>query len=563
MAFSFNKAPSASTSLFGGTNTAPSFGAGTNTNTGAPAQTGTGLFGASAPSQGGLFGSSTTQSNAQQSGGLFGSKPAQSGGLFGSQTSQPQQSGGIFGSQGNQPQQGGGLFGSQGNQAQQNGGLFGSQTGQPQQSGGLFGSQTNQPQQSGGLFGSQTNQPQQSGGLFGSQTGQPQQGGGLFGSQASQPQQSGGLFGSQTSQPQQSGSLFGSQPSRTQQSGGGLFGLQPNQPQQGGGLFGSQTQPQPNSLFGQPTSSLNSSASMPANAASNTASQDRKLGAPLHVQLDRIAASWDTSNLGTCQFQVRMSDAHTQYYLYNRAPDAQSLTQLCVRRPDAVGPMHDNLWNKALQENPEPERLYPVLAVGFGDLQVRSNAQKTEASRQLSKAAELSKKLADLHQKHDLSNAVRAHSAMMMQTRIHQRLLSFVKDTSMLIPALRGQSLTAVEDNVKALLENCDAQLNGAMGDYAASSTEHARLRAQMNELWAQLSVVRAKREASQAQGRANGGTEWVVVDESSFDEITHILAALQQGLVHLSNTLTSDSKALDTVCDGLKGVPLVGVRHR
>jgi len=77
--------------------------------------------------------------------------------------------------------------------------------------------------------------------------------------------------------------------------------------------------------------------------------------------------------------------------------------------------MHDNLWNKALQENPEPERLYPVLAVGFGDLQVRSNAQKTEASRQLSKAAELSKKLADLHQKHDLSNAVRAHSAMMMQ----------------------------------------------------------------------------------------------------------------------------------------------------
>jgi len=190
--------------------------------------------------------------------------------------------------------------------------------------------------------------------------------------------------------------------------------------------------------------------------------------------------------------------------------------------------MHDNLWNKALQENPEPERLYPVLAVGFGDLQVRSNAQKTEASRQLSKAAELSKKLADLHQKHDLSNAVRAHSAMMMQTRIHQRLLSFVKDTSMLIPALRGQSLTAVEDNVKALLENCDAQLNGAMGDYAASSTEHARLRAQMNELWAQLSVVRAKREASQAQGRANGGTEWVVVDESSFDEITHILPALQ-----------------------------------
>ena len=59
------------------------------------------------------------------------------------------------------------------------------------------------------------------------------------------------------------------------------------------------------------------------------------------------------------------------------------------------------------------------------------------------------------------------------------------------------------------------------------------------------------------------GGTEWVVVDESSFDEIARILSSLQQGLVHLINTLTSDSKALDIVCDGLKGVPLVGVRHR
>jgi len=226
--------------------------------------------------------------------------------------------------------------------------------------------------------------------------------------------------------------------------------------------------------------------------------------------------------------------------------------------------MHDALWNKALQENPEPDRLYPVLAVGFGDLQIRSNAQATEAARQTNKAAELTKKLAELRQKHDLANVVRAQSAMMMQTRIRQRLLSLTKDAGVMIPALRGQSLTASEDAVKAALENCDAQLNGALPHYASDTTpEHARLRAQLNELWAQLSIVRAKREAAQAQGRVNGGTEWVVVDESSFDEITQILGLLQQGLVHLSNTLMSDSKALDTVCEGLKGVPLVGVRHR
>ena len=496
MAFSFGKPPS-STPSFGAT---PLFGAQSTGAATAPQQTtpSTSLFGQKPAGQG-LFGAAPP-SGANNS---FGSMPPSNP----TNTLGTQQSG-LFG--GKTPGSGG-----------TSGGLFGSQ---PPSNGGL--SQP-QPQQGSGLFGSQ---PQQ-GGLFGSK---PQQGSGTFGSQPPQ----GGLFGSQ---PQQGSGTFGSQPPQ-----GGLFGSQPQQ----SGLFGSQ--PQQGSLFGQPAKP----AAQPTSAPQATpAVQDKKFGAPLHTQLERIASSWDTSNLSTCQFQ---------YYLYNRAPDAQSLSQLCVRRPDAVGPMHDALWNKALQENPEPDRLYPVLAVGFGDLQIRSNAQATEAARQTNKAAELTKKLAELRQKHDLANVVRAQSAMMMQTRIRQRLLSLTKDAGVMIPALRGQSLTASEDAVKAALENCDAQLNGALPHYASNTTpEHARLRAQLNELWAQLSIVRAKREAAQAQGRVNGGTEWVVVDESSFDEITQILGLLQQGLVHLSNTLMSDSKALDTVCEGLKGVPLVGVRHR
>ena len=496
MAFSFGKPPS-STPSFG---TTPLFGAQSTGTATAPQQTApsTSLFGQKPAGQG-LFGAAPPSGASNSFGSMPPTNPA---------TTLGTQQSGLFG--GKTP-------GSSGT----SGGLFGSQ---PQSSGGLS---QNQPQQ-GGLFGSQS---QQGSSTIGSQ---PQQGAGSLGSQ---PQQGAGSLGSQ---PQQGG-LFGSQPQQ-----GGLFGSQPQQ----GGLFGSQ--PQQGSLFGQKAKPGAQPTSAPQ---ATSAVQDKKFGAPLHTQLERIASSWDTSNLSTCQFQ---------YYLYNRAPDAQSLTQLCVRRPDAVGPMHDALWNKALQENPEPDRLYPVLAVGFGDLQIRSNAQVTEAARQTNKAAELTKKLAELRQKHDLANVVRAQSAMMMQTRIRQRLLSLTKDAGVMIPALRGQSLTASEDAVKAALENCDAQLNGALPNYASSTTPvHARLRAQLNELWAQLSIVRAKREAAQAQGRVNGGTEWVVVDESSFDEITQILGLLQQGLVHLSNTLMSDSKALDTVCEGLKGVPLVGVRHR
>ena len=299
-----------------------SFGAGQNTQGGFGAKpAATGLFGntTAAPTQGATSTNTFSFGSQSQPRAQPGAQPAPQGNsLFG------QKPGGTFGSQ---PAQQGST------------GLFGSQPA-PQSSTGLFGSQPAQ-QSSTGLFGSQPAQ-QGSTGLFGSQPAQ-QSSTGLFGSQPAQ-QSSTGLFGSQPTQQGLSG-LFGSQPA--QQGSTGLFGTQPAQQSQTG-LFGST---QPNNALGKPGAL---GASVPHNplAASAPApgsmpAPDARLGAPLNMQLERIRTSWDTSNLSTCQFQV---------YLYNRAPDAQSLQQLCVRRADAVGLMHDNLWNKALQENPEPER---------------------------------------------------------------------------------------------------------------------------------------------------------------------------------------------------------------
>lgn len=480
----------------------------------------------------------------------FGAKPA--GGLFGSSSLAPSQgtqapSTFSFGGQQNQgaQQSQGGLFGQKpafGGASQPQGGLFGNTQSQPQQ-GGLFGNTQSQPQQGSSLFGNTQSQPQQ-GSLFGNNNQQQQ--GGLFGS--SQPQQ-GSLFGN--TQPQQQGGLFGNTQPQQQ---GGLFGNTQTQPQ--GGLFGSAA-PAQKPLFGSsvaapaaanPLATSPLAASAPAPGAAPA--PDARLGAPLNMQLERIRASWDTSNLSTCQFQV---------YLYNRAPDSQSLQQLCVRRSDAVGLMHDNLWNKALQENPEPERLYPVLAVGFGELQMRANAQLTEAARQRAKLAELSKKLEALQHKHELSNSVRAQAAVQMQARIRQRLLGLVKYCYLMIVALRNHGISTEEDQLFGVLQQCEAQLNGA--DLGMSG--FVRLSARLNELWAQIGVERARREVLRSQGRAGVDAEWAVVDDAALQEITTILGAQQQGLQHLSNTLSTDGRILDTVCDGLTDVPLVGVKGR
>ncbi|CBQ71047.1 related to NUP57-nuclear pore protein [Sporisorium reilianum SRZ2] len=375
-----------------------------------------------------------------------------------------------------------------------------------------------------------------------------------------------------TSQPQQaSTNTFGST------TGGGLFGSSSTTttnaqaaPAGSGFSFGANTaqQPQPTtSLFGAPASSFATSSAQQPVAQTQFSQQqgnapaqpDKKLGASLSAQLEHMRAAWDTTNAAGCRFA---------YYFYNNAGNASNLKHIQGRRPDAVGPMHDQLWAAAVRENPDPNRLYPVLALGFNDLQKRIESQAREAQRQRALLQSLAARLAALEQKHSLSNSVRAQAAQNRQAQLHHRLVALVAKTQLLVPALRGRSISRDEERLIAILEACEAEITGSSAlssrpapssAPAASSVHthpanHARLRARINELWAYLGVMRARREGRSAT------TEWAVVDPNGLDNVTRILAQQQQGLNHLCTTLETDAKTMDTITSGLTGVKLVGV---
>lgn len=167
----------------------------------------------------------------------------------------------------------------------------------------------------------------------------------------------------------------------------------------------------------------------------------------------------------------------------------------------------------------------PVPAVGFQDLKKRVDAQNSEALRQRSRLAELSQRVSALQQKHGLSNSVRASAAASRQAQLHHLLLRLVRKVHLLIPALRGQSITPDEERLRALLESCEAELSGAGASAVAGAGSAAyagRLRAKVNELWAQLGVVRAKREMAEREGRSSG-VEWAVVDETGLDNVAKV----------------------------------------
>lgn len=403
-----------------------------------------------------------------------------------------------------------------------------------------------------------------------------------------QPQQQQAVAPTSTFGSTTGGGLFGSTNTQTGSTGSGFsFGAPANNTQQ------QQTQQQPTtSLFGAPASSFATSSAQQPVAQTQFSTQpqqqtqqqqqgapaqpDKKLGVSLSTKLEQIRAAWDTNNAAGCRFA---------YYFYNNAGNAQNLKMIQGRRPDAVGPMHDQLWMAAVRENPDPNRLYPVLALGFNDLKKRIDSQAREAQRQRTLLQNLATRLAALEQKHSLSNSVRAQAAQNRQAQLHHRLIGLVAKTQLLIPALRGKSIGPEEERLIAILEACEAEITGSTSNALssrsalASSTSttssshhlhaggaaaqhpanHARLRARINELWAQLGVIRAKRDMLAREGRS-ATTEWAVVDPSGLENVTKILAQQQQGLNHLSTTLENDTKTMETITNGLSGVKLVGV---
>ncbi|PCH36755.1 hypothetical protein WOLCODRAFT_140567 [Wolfiporia cocos MD-104 SS10] len=525
-------------------------------NTNANASTGGGLFGnmggnanANATGGGGLFvnaaGSGGTAN--QSGGGLFGNAGGATntnantggGGLFGSTNANTNTGGsGLFGS--TNANAGGGLFGS--TNANTNvgtnapggglsGGSMGSNAGNAP-GGGLFGNLSGSTNASsnnmagGGLFGNfsgASNTNTSGGGLFGSNNQNPNQnqnqqgtlgGGGLFGSTSG-----GGLFGNASTAPSTStgtGSLFGSQFTQAGAGAGSLFGSSAST-QRPGGMFGT----------GLGGSTLLSStggnlfASRPALAPGHQQADAYTQFLHLKERIEGIAQAWDPDS-PQCRFQ---------HFFYNLVDPSQ--VHLYGRPPKATS---DAAWQKAVRENPDPTCLVPVLAVGFDDLQQRVEAQSKQAAAHQEKMKELQTRIANLAQRHQLSNATRFQRATTLQTQLTHRVLRLVQHLHLLIPALRSSAIRPEEEALRAALEDIEQEIRRPGGT--------GRMRGKLNELWALVGAVTAARE----RDRRGGSVEWAVVDDEGLSRLTQILAMEQAGLAHLTRILQQDLKDLAVI---------------
>jgi len=428
------------------------------------------------------FGGSSTNNSTQPS-------STTGGGLFGSKPAAPATGGGLFGSNNTtQPSSttGGGLFGSNSTSSQPSttgSGLFGSNTAQQQQQ------QQQQPSTGGGLFGSNNNNntTNTSGGLFGNMQNNNQQ-------QQQQQQQQPQTATTQSSQP----SFAWSQPSSTQQNNNLQ---QPQQPQQ---------QQQPLSF------------------ASNTSHDPRinsNYSATIQEQLLKIKNSWDPNSQQT----------NLKTFFYNTVPENQSALY--------TKPSNENEeWDKAYANKPSNNSI-PVRAIGFGDLQKRSQTQINHVAQARVILQQISEKNKMLSDKHDLDTASRIVASKARHSRISKRILRLASTLAVL--KSKGYQLSPNEEK---LIQTFQELLEKSQDPSGLGKS---------NELWARLAVLKEKAKSLSDQLDNTLGIQ--KLDNNNVDDINdgeqkqmqilkiaQVLQQQQNGIKYLSEIIENDSKKVD-----------------
>jgi len=202
-------------------------------------------------------------------------------------------------------------------------------------------------------------------------------------------------------------------------------------------------------------------------------------------------------------------------------------------------------WEKAVKENPDPQWMVPVLAVGFDDVQKRVEAQSKQTATHIAKLKELQSTLQKLQETHTLSSILRLQRIKSTQTLISHRLLRLCTHLHLLIPSIRSSSIKPEEEALRTTLEGIEDELRRRPG----GGGDLGKMRGRLNELWARVGALQAMREKEGSGG--SGGKEWTVVDDEGLMKIANVLMEEQTGLAYLTKILQEDMKDITVLEEG------------
>lgn len=117
----------------------------------------------------------------------------------------------------------------------------------------------------------------------------------------------------------------------------------------------------------------------------------------------------------------------------------------------------DRLWTQVIDDNPDPTKMVPVLANGFGDLSARRNWQNEHQQAQRSKLAELEQRLSSLLTRQDLDVSTQLQVIQRQQLKLTLRVLQLMRKVEVM--RRTGQRLAGNEQALLGKLQDLQSQL--------------------------------------------------------------------------------------------------------
>lgn len=239
-----------------------------------------------------------------------------------------------------------------------------------------------------------------------------------------------------------------------------------------------------------------------------------------HFNQANVKTQLQSIGITNVYMKTSMTSSQLQHYLENPPVGIDSL-----------------LWEQAKKDNPDPQRLIPVVITGFSELKKRQKLQEQETMQHQKRISLISEEIADLQHNH-----VTTMAKLTQFKRKHLELSHRILEIMIKQECLRksGYSVHADEEQLRAQLECLQAELNAP-----------SQFKARLNEMMSQIRLRQS--EAGERLGPGDGRYE---VEDAMQAQLKQHLERQQVGLMHLIGIIKEDLQDLATIERGLTELP-------
>ncbi|CAG9822399.1 unnamed protein product [Phaedon cochleariae] len=211
-------------------------------------------------------------------------------------------------------------------------------------------------------------------------------------------------------------------------------------------------------------------------------------------------------------------------------PSKAELEEYLKNPPPGIDPQ---MWQAAIQDNPNPKKYIPVPINGFSDLRSRMLHQERQTGLHQSFLERVNKDIAQLKTRHSSSTAQITELKSKFLELQHRILRILVKQES---TRKLGIAIQPEEELLRGRFEIMHQQLNNPK-----------QFKGQVNELLSNVKMI----EGSQKHNNASNYR----LDGEAQDEIKQFLKMEQNGISQLINIIQTDLEALNIINDGMKKI--------